>query len=152
MKMIIMEIGEDKIEGEEEAMKMNIERIELRESKYKFPHLKGKMIKKKEGKNNYKYFFSDCADVVVFSIQQFGEEFLIRNINNTYLEWEMKIEQLFACHNYIKEKKLKVATMEFTDYALLVEPIAKREDKIWRFIGEYLEEIDEKEVCPIPFS
>jgi len=36
-----------------------------------------------------------------------------------YLEWEMKIEQLFACHNYTKEKKLKVAAMEFTDYALI---------------------------------
>jgi len=36
-----------------------------------------------------------------------------------------------------------------------VEPIVKRGGKIWRSIGEYLrgnEEIDEKEVCPIPFS
>jgi len=40
-----MEIREDeKEEEEEEAMKMNIERTELRESKYKFPHLKGKVI------------------------------------------------------------------------------------------------------------
>ena len=36
-----------------------------------------------------------------------------------YLEWEMKIEQLFACHNYTEDKKLKVAAMEFTDYALI---------------------------------
>jgi len=36
-----------------------------------------------------------------------------------YLEWEMKIEQLFACYNYTKEKKLKVIAMEFTDYALI---------------------------------
>jgi len=36
-----------------------------------------------------------------------------------------------------------------------VGPIAKREGKIWRSIGEYLggnKEINEKEVCPIPFS
>jgi len=31
----------------------------------------------------------------------------------------MKIDQLFAFHNYIEEKKLKVATMKFTDYALI---------------------------------
>ena len=36
-----------------------------------------------------------------------------------YLEWEMKIEQLFACHNYTEDKKVKVAAMEFTDYALI---------------------------------
>lgn len=36
-----------------------------------------------------------------------------------YLEWEMKIEQLFACHNYTKDKKMKEAAMELTDYALI---------------------------------
>lgn len=37
----------------------------------------------------------------------------------TYLEWEMKIEQLFSCNNYTAEKKVRVAAMEFTDYALI---------------------------------
>jgi len=37
-----------------------------------------------------------------------------------YWEWEMKIEQLFACHNYTEDKKMKVATMEFTDYAIVI--------------------------------
>ena len=36
-----------------------------------------------------------------------------------YLEWEMKIEQLFACHNYTKDKKMKMVAMEFTNYALI---------------------------------
>ena len=31
----------------------------------------------------------------------------------------MKIEQLFACHNYTKDKKMKEAAMELTDYALI---------------------------------
>jgi len=31
----------------------------------------------------------------------------------------MKTEQLFTCHNYTEEKKLKVVAMEFTDYALI---------------------------------
>ena len=36
-----------------------------------------------------------------------------------YLECEMKIEELIACHNYIKDKKMKVAAMEFTNYPLI---------------------------------
>ena len=42
---------------------------------------KKKVIKKKEGKNNYNYSFYDCAYVIGFSIQQCGQEFLIKNIN-----------------------------------------------------------------------
>lgn len=36
-----------------------------------------------------------------------------------YLEWEMKIEQIFSCHNYSEEEKLKVAALEFKGYALI---------------------------------
>ena len=36
-----------------------------------------KIIKIIEGKNNYKYFFYDCADVVVSSIQQCGNMILV---------------------------------------------------------------------------
>ncbi|XP_074570603.1 uncharacterized protein LOC141827283 [Curcuma longa] len=42
-----------------------------------------------------------------------------RNDPDTYLEWEMKIEQIFSCHNYNDAKKVKVAALEFTDYALI---------------------------------
>jgi len=45
--------------------------------------------------------------------------FKVKSDLEAYLKWEMKIEQLFACHNYTKEMKLKVATMEFTNYALI---------------------------------
>ena len=31
----------------------------------------------------------------------------------------MKIKQLFACHNYTEDKKMKVVAMEFTDYTLI---------------------------------
>ena len=31
----------------------------------------------------------------------------------------MKIEQLFACHNYTKYKKMKVEAVEFIGYALI---------------------------------
>ena len=33
-----------------------------------------------------------------------------------YLEWEMRINQIFDGHNYSKEKKVRVASMEFTEY------------------------------------
>ena len=36
-----------------------------------------------------------------------------------YLEWEKKIELLFDCHNYSKLKKVKLAAIEFFDYAII---------------------------------
>lgn len=36
-----------------------------------------------------------------------------------YLEWEGKIEMVFDCHSYTEEQKVKLATVEFTDYALV---------------------------------
>ena len=36
-----------------------------------------------------------------------------------YLEWEMKVEKVFACYNYNEEKKIKLASLEFEGYALV---------------------------------
>ena len=36
-----------------------------------------------------------------------------------YLEWEKKIELVFDCHNYSKEKKVKLVIIEFTDYVII---------------------------------
>ena len=36
----------------------------------------------------------------------------------TYLEWEKKVEFVFDCHNYSEAKKVKLAVIEFTDYAI----------------------------------
>ena len=36
-----------------------------------------------------------------------------------YLEWEMKVKQVFACYNYNEEKKIKLAPREFEGYALV---------------------------------
>uniref|UniRef100_A0A2N9G226 Reverse transcriptase/retrotransposon-derived protein RNase H-like domain-containing protein n=1 Tax=Fagus sylvatica TaxID=28930 RepID=A0A2N9G226_FAGSY len=36
-----------------------------------------------------------------------------------YLEWEKKIDLVFDCHNYCEEKKVKLAVIEFTDYAII---------------------------------
>ena len=38
---------------------------------------------------------------------------------DVYLEWERKVEMVFDCHNYSEEKKVRLAAVEFTDYALI---------------------------------
>ena len=45
--------------------------------------------------------------------------FLGKNDPEAYLEWEMKIEQVFDCHNYSDERKVRLAATEFSDYALV---------------------------------
>ena len=36
-----------------------------------------------------------------------------------YLAWEKKVDFVFECHNYFEEKKVKLAAVEFMDYALV---------------------------------
>ena len=36
-----------------------------------------------------------------------------------YLEWVMKVEQVFACYNYNEEEKIKLASLELEGYALV---------------------------------
>ncbi|GKV34681.1 hypothetical protein SLEP1_g43035 [Rubroshorea leprosula] len=43
-----------------------------------------------------------------------------KNDPDVYLEWEKKVELVFDCHNYSKEKKVKLAAVEFIDYAVAV--------------------------------
>ena len=35
-----------------------------------------------------------------------------------YLEWEKRIELVFDCQNYSEDQKVKLAAVEFTDYAI----------------------------------
>ena len=35
-----------------------------------------------------------------------------------YLDWEIKVEQLFACHHISEERKVPLATLNFQGYAL----------------------------------
>ena len=42
-----------------------------------------------------------------------------RNDLEAYLEWEKKVEMVFDCHHYFEEKKVKLAAIEFTDYAII---------------------------------
>lgn len=36
-----------------------------------------------------------------------------------YFEWERKVEIIFYCRNYFEEKKVKLAAVSFTDYAIV---------------------------------
>ena len=38
---------------------------------------------------------------------------------DAYLEWEKRIELVFDCHDYSELKKVKLAAIEFTDYAIV---------------------------------
>ncbi|PKI55023.1 hypothetical protein CRG98_024584 [Punica granatum] len=45
--------------------------------------------------------------------------FQARNDPDAFIEWERKVELVFDCHNYSEEKKVKLAAVEFTDYAIV---------------------------------
>lgn len=42
-----------------------------------------------------------------------------RNDLEAYLEWVRKMDLFFKCHNYSESKKVKLAMIEFTDYAAI---------------------------------
>ena len=42
-----------------------------------------------------------------------------RSDPDAYLEWELKIEHIFSCHNYDDATKVKITAAEFSDYALI---------------------------------
>ncbi|XP_071928142.1 uncharacterized protein [Coffea arabica] len=46
-------------------------------------------------------------------------EFKGRSDPETSLEWLSKIEMVFSCQNYTEEQKVQLATMEFTEYAVV---------------------------------
>ncbi|RDX84304.1 hypothetical protein CR513_34662, partial [Mucuna pruriens] len=54
-----------------------------------------------------------------------------------YLEWEMHVDQIFLGQNYSKGQKVKIATLEFTDYAFVCwdqvqKEIARYEERLVR--------------------
>jgi hypothetical protein len=58
----------------------------------------------------------DCLDRNLGSIKMKIQSFQGRTDREVYLEWEKKIDLVFDCHNYSKEKKVKLAVIEFTNY------------------------------------
>ena len=42
-----------------------------------------------------------------------------KNDLEAYQEWERKVELIFEYYNYSEERKVKLAIIEFTDYAII---------------------------------
>ena len=42
-----------------------------------------------------------------------------KNDPEAYLEWEKKMELVFDCYNYSELKKMKLAAIKFSDYAIV---------------------------------
>ena len=42
-----------------------------------------------------------------------------KNDPKAYLECEKKVDLIFECHNYSEEKNVKLAIIEFTNYAII---------------------------------
>ncbi|KAG2679813.1 hypothetical protein I3760_11G068500 [Carya illinoinensis] len=61
----------------------------------------------------------DGVDRDLGSIKMTIPSFQGRTDPEVYLEWEKKIDLVFDCHNYSEEKKVKLAVIEFTDYAII---------------------------------
>ena len=59
----------------------------------------------------------DTKDGYLGSIKMKIPSFQGKSDPEAYLEWEKKVERVFECHNYTEEKKVKLAAVEFTDYA-----------------------------------
>nr|XP_012466137.1 unnamed protein product [Gossypium raimondii] len=59
--------------------------------------------------------FDDDLKSIKLSIPSFQG----RSDPEAYLEWEKKIELIFECHNYSEAKKVKLAAIEFSDYAMV---------------------------------
>ena len=53
------------------------------------------------------------------SIKMKIQSFQGKNDPEAYLEWERKVELVFYCHNYSENKKVKLAVMEFSNYAIV---------------------------------
>ena len=47
-----------------------------------------------------------------------------------YLDWEMKVEQLFACHRVSEERKVPLVTLSFQDNALYWWTTLERERRL----------------------
>ena len=65
------------------------------------------------------YRGKDGVDRNIGSIKMKIPPFQGKNDPDIYIEWERKVELVFDCHNYSEEKKVKLAAVEFTDYAIV---------------------------------
>ena len=98
---------EDEFEDEEDQVSLNNEgRFALRGERH------GKGFRRDPR-------WQDGTDRNLGNIKMKIPSFQGKNDLEVYLKWEKKVEFIFDCHNYFEEKKVKLAVIEFTDYALI---------------------------------
>ena len=61
----------------------------------------------------------DGVDINIGSIKIKIPHFQGKNNPDAYLEWERKVELIFECRKYSEEKEVKLAAIEFCDYAII---------------------------------
>jgi hypothetical protein len=74
---------------------------------------------RREGGHEWNPGGRDGVDRSLGNIKMKIPSFQGRTDPEVYLEWEKKIDLVFDCHNYSEEKKVKLAVIEFTDYAII---------------------------------
>ena len=62
---------------------------------------------------------NDDVDRNLGSIKMKIPPFQMINDPDMYLEWERKVDLTFECLNYSEDKKVKLASVEFYDYAIV---------------------------------
>jgi len=71
-----------------------------------------------ERRRRNQYDSRDNVDRDLGSIKLSIPPFQGKSDPDVYIEWERKVEMVFECHNYSEEKKVKLAAVAFTDYAI----------------------------------
>ncbi|KAF7802484.1 RNA-directed DNA polymerase-like [Senna tora] len=61
---------------------------------------------------------------------------------DVYIGWERKFELVFDCHNYSEEKKVKLAAVAFTDYAIVWWDQLINLKNVSKSVEEYYKEIE----------
>ncbi|XP_038972043.1 uncharacterized protein LOC120104632, partial [Phoenix dactylifera] len=94
------------------------------ESPSRLKPLRGRMFEEEEeeeysdGRSNGRRQRDESRkDSHLGSIKMTIPAFQGKNDPELYLEWERKVEHVFECHNYSEEKRVKLAIVEFHDYA-----------------------------------
>ncbi|KAJ4708850.1 Transposon Ty3-I Gag-Pol polyprotein [Melia azedarach] len=117
MKMFIKAVNE-------QFRKLNT-RLDDMQSSFTYKNTRRRVLEEKEeddsdleessSKRGKKIVFK--RDSNLGSIKMKIPTFQGKNDPELYLEWERNVEHVFDCHNYSEENKVKLAAVEFIDYA-----------------------------------
>ena len=75
--------------------------------------------RRRHGRHDDRRYRSDEREGELGGVKTQVPPFKGKNDPEAYLEWETKMEQIFSYHCYNEERKVKVAALEFSDYALI---------------------------------